>query len=80
MTEKRTYTAPELTRAGAKWRKSSYSDGAGNNCIEAAAFPTRIGVRDSKDPEGPALVFPRSSWAAFVTAAGAEEFEADARA
>ncbi|MYX26780.1 DUF397 domain-containing protein [Streptomyces sp. SID8381] len=79
MTRKRTHTAPELTAAGAVWRKSSYSDGAGNNCIEAATFPTEIGVRDSKKPEGAALVFPRASWAAFVTAAGTGGLASDAR-
>ncbi|MER6109353.1 DUF397 domain-containing protein [Streptomyces hirsutus] len=79
MTQKRTHTAPELTAAGAAWRKSSYSDGAGNNCIEAASFPSVVGVRDSKTPQGAALVFPRSSWAAFVTAAGTGEFQAGAR-
>lgn len=80
MNQKPTYTAPDLTAAGAVWRKSSYSDGAGNNCIEAATFPGVVGVRDSKKPEGSALVFPRSSWAAFVTAAGTGGFPTDTRA
>ncbi|WP_217163525.1 DUF397 domain-containing protein [Streptomyces sp. AC512_CC834] len=79
MNQKRTHTAPELTLAGAVWRKSSYSDGAGNNCVEAATFPSLIGVRDSKNPQGAALVFPRSSWSAFVTAAGSDVFQADGR-
>jgi len=77
---KKPRSAAELTAAGAVWRKSSYSDGAGNNCIEAATFPTAVGVRDSKTPEGEALVFPIASWAAFVNAAGVGEFETDARA
>jgi len=74
MTVQRTHTAPELSAAGAAWFKSSYSDGAGNNCIEAAVFPAVIGVRDSKAPEGAALVFPHSSWMTFVDAAGAGRF------
>ncbi|MFF1678438.1 DUF397 domain-containing protein [Streptomyces sp. NPDC058256] len=73
-------SAAELTAAGAVWHKSSYSDGAGNNCIEAATFPTAVGVRDSKAPDGAALVFPLASWAAFVNAASVGEFETDARA
>ena len=77
---KKPRSAAELTAAGGVWRKSSYSDGAGNNCIEAAVFPTTVGVRDSKAPEGDALVFPIASWAAFVNAAGVGEFETDARA
>ncbi|MFC9330582.1 DUF397 domain-containing protein, partial [Kitasatospora sp. NPDC057015] len=46
----------ELT--GAVWRKSSHSNNGGQ-CIEIApGFPGVMPVRDSKDPEGPALVFP----------------------
>jgi len=37
MTHTRTPTAPELTGAGARWFKSSHSDGAGNNCSDAAS-------------------------------------------
>ncbi|MFM9447060.1 DUF397 domain-containing protein [Streptomyces acidiscabies] len=33
------------------WRKSSYSGGGeGNNCVEIAAAPTHISIRDSKHP------------------------------
>ncbi|MEV6756715.1 DUF397 domain-containing protein [Streptomyces sp. NPDC051214] len=49
------------------WYKSSYSDGTGNYCIEAAELPAGVGVRDSKDKQGPALVFARSTWSTFVT-------------
>ena len=53
----------------ADWRKSSYSNGEGGNCIEVAAgFPGVVPVRDSKDSDGPALVFPADSWASFVSA------------
>jgi hypothetical protein len=37
----------------ASWRKSSYSTGGGNNCVEVAAVPGAVAVRDSKDPDGP---------------------------
>jgi hypothetical protein len=37
------------------WRKSSYSNGMGGECVELAALPGRIFVRDSKDPDGPRL-------------------------
>lgn len=39
-----------------EWRKSSYT-GSGNDdvCVEVADLGGRIGVRDSKDPEGPRL-------------------------
>ena len=43
---------------GSNWRKSSYSSGNGGNCVEVAAGgPGVVAVRDSKDPDGPALVF-----------------------
>jgi hypothetical protein len=53
----------------AAWRKSSHSNGEGGSCIESAdGFPGIVPVRDSKDPEGPALIFPAESWAFFVAA------------
>ncbi|MEO3743373.1 DUF397 domain-containing protein [Plantactinospora sp. B5E13] len=55
----------ELT--GARWRKSSRSSGNGGNCVEVADnLPHIVGVRDSKDPSGPALVFAPDAWRAFV--------------
>ncbi|MDG9718723.1 DUF397 domain-containing protein [Streptomyces sp. DH24] len=62
-----TYT-PDLS--GATWRKSSYSDGGANNCVEVGiGLPGVVPVRDSKVPHGPVVVFRVSSWAAFVTSA-----------
>jgi hypothetical protein len=53
----------------AQWRKSSYSDGSGGSCVEIADnYPGVLPVRDSKTPEGPALLFPTRGWAAFVGA------------
>ncbi|MDF5755560.1 DUF397 domain-containing protein [Spongiactinospora sp. TRM90649] len=52
----------------AAWRKSSRSGGNGGQCVEVATnLPGMVAVRDSKDPEGPKLVFSLSEWAAFVT-------------
>lgn len=49
------------------WRKSSYSgSGDGNACVEIADSPTRIAVRDSKDPAAGTLVFPPAAFVAFV--------------
>ncbi|TNH24920.1 DUF397 domain-containing protein [Micromonospora orduensis] len=51
----------------AVWRKSTRSGSGGGNCVEVADnLPGIVGVRDSKDPEGPALVFGPASWRAFV--------------
>ncbi|WP_436843870.1 DUF397 domain-containing protein [Streptomyces sioyaensis] len=58
-------TTPDL--AGVAWRKSSYSDGGANNCVEIAdGFPGAVPVRDSKNPEGPALMIPAVAWGAFI--------------
>ncbi len=48
------------------WRKSSYSGGSGN-CVEVAGgLPGAVGVRDAKDPDGPALVFTARAWRNFL--------------
>ncbi|MGW1204529.1 DUF397 domain-containing protein [Streptomyces cyaneofuscatus] len=49
------------------WRKSSYSNSDGGDCVEVSDdFPGVVPVRDSKQPEGPAVVFGASAWTAFV--------------
>ncbi|KOU68042.1 hypothetical protein ADK57_15950 [Streptomyces sp. MMG1533] len=49
------------------WRKSSYSNQEGGNCVEVAdGFPGVVPVRDSKVPHGSALTFEAGSWAAFI--------------
>ncbi|MGW4889673.1 DUF397 domain-containing protein [Streptomyces sp. CL12] len=58
------FTAPELAPDSA-WFKSSYSN-AGQNCVEVAPLAPHIGVRDSKDPHGPALLLPSYAWAQFI--------------
>ncbi|MGX4695074.1 DUF397 domain-containing protein [Streptomyces sp. JNUCC 63] len=62
------------------WYKSSHSSDGTGNCVEAANLPATIAVRDSKDKQGPALVFPRSSWSSFVAGVNAGEFAPDAHA
>ncbi|MFD4533892.1 DUF397 domain-containing protein [Kitasatospora sp. NPDC058397] len=63
---------PDLSSA--HWVKSSHSSDGGQ-CVEVAPdFPTVMPVRDSKDPHGPALVFPADAWQAFVTAVRTGEF------
>ncbi|MEU8183155.1 DUF397 domain-containing protein [Micromonospora sp. NPDC049044] len=49
------------------WRTSSRSGGEGD-CVEVAGFAESVGVRDSKDRQGPALTFTPSAWTAFVAA------------
>ena len=58
---------------GAAWYKSSYS-GPDGGCITVTAhLPGFVPVCDSKDPDGPALMFTRTAFAAFVTATVAGE-------
>ncbi|TDC12951.1 DUF397 domain-containing protein [Streptomyces sp. 8K308] len=52
----------------ASWRKSSYSNGDGGECVEVArGLAGALPVRDSKGPGKPVLVFPHRSWQAFLT-------------
>jgi Domain of unknown function (DUF397) len=56
-----------METAGAlSWRKSSYSSSNGGDCIEVAATPHTIAVRDSKNPHGPAITFSQGAWEAFM--------------
>ncbi|MGW2316302.1 DUF397 domain-containing protein [Streptomyces sp. NPDC001680] len=51
------------------WRKSSYSgEGDGNECVEIAATPTHIAIRDSKTPTRATLTFPAPAFTAFLGA------------
>jgi hypothetical protein len=52
----------ELGPGHTTWRKSSYS-GQSQNCVEVAGDPPGIvAVRDSKDPNGPALLLAAGAW------------------
>lgn len=69
---------PDLSRA--EWRKSTRSSSEGQNCVEIATnLPGIVAVRDSKDPDGPKLVFTRPEWAAFVGKARSGEVPIPAR-
>ncbi|PNG16497.1 DUF397 domain-containing protein [Streptomyces cahuitamycinicus] len=51
------------------WRKSTYSGSEGGSCIEFLdGYPAGVPIRDSKTPQGPALVFPPTGWSSFVAA------------
>jgi hypothetical protein len=54
----------DLSRA--EWRKASFSSTNGGNCVEVARnLPGAVAVRDSKHPDGPALVVTPEAWDAF---------------
>ncbi|MBO0854616.1 MAG: DUF397 domain-containing protein [Nocardia sp.] len=55
-----------VNHAGAKWFKSSHSQGA-SECVEVAWLAGgSVGVRDSKNPAGAALIFGADEWADFT--------------
>ncbi|MEU9055306.1 DUF397 domain-containing protein [Streptomyces sp. NPDC048384] len=57
-----------LDLSAAVWRKSSYSDGGGTNCVEVTDdHPGIVPVRDSKRPDdSPVLVFATAAWVSFL--------------
>ena len=55
----------DLTRA--EWRKSTRSGDNGGDCVEVARnLSGVVAIRDSKDPDGPALIVSKDEWAAFT--------------
>ncbi|WP_242909339.1 DUF397 domain-containing protein [Actinomadura terrae] len=48
------------------WRKSSHSGGEGGQCVELASLDSSVGVRDSKDPQGPHLSVGREALAGLL--------------
>jgi uncharacterized protein DUF397 len=56
------------------WKKSTWSSTDG--CVEVAYTGDQIAVRQSKDPDGPVLVFTPHEWKAFISGVHGGEFEA----
>ncbi|WP_327096551.1 DUF397 domain-containing protein [Nocardia vinacea] len=60
--------------SGVNWFKSSHSGGQ-TDCVEVAWLDGgSVGVRDSKNPTGPALTFTPGEWDAFTAGITIEEF------
>lgn len=60
---------------GVEWKKSQRSN-PGGNCVELAALPQGgFAVRNSRHPEGPALVYTREEIEAFIGGAKDGEFD-----
>lgn len=49
------------------WRKSSFSGATNGACVEVAFGAEAVGVRDSKQTDGPRLEFPPAEWRRFLT-------------
>jgi hypothetical protein len=70
---------PERPASGSYWVKSSLSFSNGN-CVEVANLPDgKIGVRNSRDSEGPVLRFTSDEWHAFLGGARNGEFDSFGR-
>lgn len=66
---------PGRPGSDSNWIKSSLSF-SNSNCVEVASLPDgEIGVRDSKDREGPVLRFTSGEWRAFLGGARNGEFD-----
>ncbi|GAA3372357.1 hypothetical protein GCM10020367_26960 [Streptomyces sannanensis] len=61
----RVSTRVEMPAATA-WRKSSYSGGEGNECVEVARVEDMVAVRDSMNPQGPVIVLPICVFTSFL--------------
>jgi Domain of unknown function (DUF397) len=64
-TTRRERGEPGFDLSHALWRKSTYSGGNGS-CVEIADLGTAAAVRDSKDRNGPKLIFAAADWRGFV--------------
>lgn len=60
-----------------EWRKASKSwEDVRTNCVEVTPLSDgQVGVRNSRDKQGPALVYTRREIAAFIAGAKAGEFD-----
>jgi hypothetical protein len=60
-------TGNRIDLSAALWRKSSYSNGSGADCVEVAdSVAGIVPVRDSKSPEGPVVIVGAPAWSAFI--------------
>ncbi len=55
------------------WHKSSKSNAG--ECVEVNLGGDQVKVRDSKDPNGPILIFAHPEWRAFIAGVHAGEFD-----
>ena len=55
------------------WRKSSRSQF--NSCVEVCFVGDSVPLRNSRDPDGPVLVFTAPEWDAFVAGVKLGEFD-----
>lgn len=59
-------TKRHLDTTFTQWRKSSFSNPNGNECVEVSFSDNAVGMRDSNNPDSAVLAFDRPEWAAFL--------------
>ncbi|HTE86463.1 MAG TPA: DUF397 domain-containing protein [Dehalococcoidia bacterium] len=64
----------ESERRDLSWCKAQRSTNSGQ-CIEIASAVGKIAIRDSKDPDGPILVYTSAEFSAFLEGARNGEFD-----
>ena len=75
MSQFEAYNGMPATEVAAAWRKSSYSNSQGN-CVEFAGLADgRVAVRNSRDPQGPALLYTRAEIEAMISGIKDGEFD-----
>jgi hypothetical protein len=57
------------------WRKSSHSGSEGGTCVELADLTTAVGIRDSKNPDGPKLAVSRRELSSLVASVKAGDLD-----
>lgn len=67
-------TLSKEEREGLTWVKAQMSSHNGQ-CVEIASTPGKIAMRDSKDPDGPILVYTNAEFRAFLEGARNGEFD-----
>lgn len=67
-------TLSDAERGALFWLKAQRS-GANGQCVEIASTTGRIAMRDSKDPDGPILVYTPAEFNAFLEGARNGEFD-----
>ncbi|NEB74371.1 DUF397 domain-containing protein [Streptomyces sp. SID14478] len=58
---------PDSASSYAPWRASSYSNGAGGECVECSLGEASVLIRDSKDTTGPAIAVDSQAWRSFLS-------------
>jgi Domain of unknown function (DUF397) len=64
----------DAERASLTWVKAQYS-GSNGQCVEIASAPGKIAIRDSKDPDGPILVYTPGEFRTFLHGARNGKFD-----